>query len=127
MSDVDNSYRIMEMYIASAKSYVQLSSGALVLTVVFQRQVLGLGEGIGIPRTGWLTATWVCFLAAMLFSAIYQYFAVRYLESKLNTEINHQFDWPPWFIRNPWLWYGLMFLSFYVGAVVFCIALTRVI
>lgn len=117
--DLDRVFRIMELFIANAKTYTQLSSGGLILTVTFAREVLGMADTEPIPWDWSLVATWVFLLVAALSGVTYQYLAVRFLELKTRVPIHHRFDWPHALRRNPWIAYALMMLSFYLGAAFF--------
>jgi hypothetical protein len=122
---LDNVFRVMELFIANAKTYSQLSSGALLLTVAFAREVLAVKKDLPIPLDWTLVATWIFFLVATLAGATYQYLAVRFLEAKAKVPIHHQHDWP-WSIRNnPWIIYSVMMFAFYLGALFFTITAIR--
>lgn len=123
MQDQDEKrFRVMELFIANAKTYIQLGSGALLLSVAFAREILGTPEERPIPIDPPLVAAWGCFLVAIIAGAFYQYLAVRFLESSSRLEVHHAIDWPRWLIDNPWLAYGVMMAAFYGGACFFTAA-----
>jgi len=112
-------FRIMELYIAQAKTYSQLSGGALILTVAFSKEVLGVAEDQAIEASGSLIATWLFFLGAVVAGVTYQYLAVRFLELKAEVPVHHRVDWPLSLRSNPWILYAIMMLAFYLGAAFF--------
>jgi hypothetical protein len=52
----------MSLFIDNTKTFVNLSTGALVLTVAFVRDILGVPREKALPRDRWLIASWVFFL-----------------------------------------------------------------
>jgi hypothetical protein len=70
----------MAAYSDTAKTYTQLSLGALVLSVTFFDKVLGQHDRIPVDLV--LLLAWVCWLVAVLAGAFYQYLAVRFLEAR---------------------------------------------
>ena len=72
--------KIMAAYSDTAKTYTQLSLGALVLSITFFEKVLG--QSGRIPVDLFLLLAWVCWLASVLAGAFYQYLAVRFLEAR---------------------------------------------
>jgi hypothetical protein len=123
--ELDAAFRVMELFIANAKTYIQLSSAALLLTVAYAHEVLGVPAGQRIPANWGLVATWLSFLMATLAGATYQYLAVRFLEAKAKVPIHHRLDWPLALKRNPWIVYALMMLAFYLGAAFFTVTAIR--
>jgi hypothetical protein len=113
--------KIMAAYSDTAKTYTQLSLGALVLSVTFFEKVLG--HSGRIPVDVFLLLAWVCWLVGVLAGAFYQYLAVRFLEARGE-------DWgllrrgghPQAFenlARHPWKVYAVLIVGFYLGAVFF--------
>lgn len=123
--ELENVFRIMGLYIDNAKTYAQLSGGALLLTVAFAREVLGVQEGEPMPLDWSLVATWISFLVSTIAAATYQYFAVRFLEGRSGAPVHHKLDWPRFLRDNPYLVYALMMFSFYLGAVFFTVSAVR--
>jgi hypothetical protein len=116
---------IVSLYIDNAKTYIQLSTGALVLSVAFIR---GLSGSNNLPMEPLFFVTWVCWLIAILAGVTYQYSAVKYLEI---LESHHDFlyfkrDWriyvPESLPHSPYRIYGLMMGSFYLGTILFTVA-----
>jgi hypothetical protein len=119
---LEDTFKIMELFIANAKTYVQLSTGALFLTVAYSREVMGIAEKHPIPLNWSLVASWASFLVATLAGATYQYLAVRFLEDKAKVAIHHhRFDWSLAIRRNPWIAYAFMMAAFYLGAAFFTV------
>jgi hypothetical protein len=83
---------VMGHFIENAKSYVQLSAGALVLTVTFLHEVVGIPKDQRVGVDWFLIASWVCFLVAALSGAFYQYLAVKFLEWKSGVG-RHFYEW----------------------------------
>lgn len=113
--------KIMSAYSDTAKTYTQLSLGALVLSVTFFEKVLG--HSGRIPVDLFLLLAWLCWLVTVLAGAFYQYLAVRFVEARSE-------DWgllmrgghPQAFeslARHPWKVYTVLIIGFYLGAVFF--------
>jgi hypothetical protein len=106
--------QIVGMYIESAKSYSQLSTGALALLALFgPTQLPNLSRG--------LLAAGMCFLTAALAGGAYQALAVKRLErqSKLpvardNAVIESASD-------NSYVFYRILVFAFHIGAVTLAI------
>ena len=49
-------YKLAGLFIENAKTYVQLSTGALVLSVTFVHDVLGIAKGEKVPTDLWLVS-----------------------------------------------------------------------
>ena len=120
-ADLEEERKIMAAYSDTAKTYTQLSLGALVLSVTFFERVLG--QSGRIPVDVFLLFAWICWLVAVLSGAFYQYLAVRFLEARGE-------DWgllvrgghPQAFdslARHPWKIYTVLIVGFYLGAVFF--------
>ena len=110
----------MTLFIENAKTYVQLSGAALLLSVTFLREIVGIPKDQSLPMDEWLIASWICFLVAVIFGATYQYFAVKFLEWKSGVERTHG-NLSEWLIQHPWPFYGVMLGAFYLRAVLFTI------
>src|SRR5438046_732932 len=119
-----NQVRIVKLFIDNAKTYIQLSGGAIFLSVTFLHQVVGIQQGKPKPLDPWLVSSWGGFLLTILLGVLYQYVAVKFAETT--------FELPSLrpvvvrtVIRQPSLVYGLMMLSFYVGAILFTVGAVR--
>jgi hypothetical protein len=106
---------IMTLYVDSAKTYVQLSTGVLALSITFIEKVLGGPLPIRNPR--WLLlGSWIAFLIAIGGGALYQYVAVKYLDAKSDAP-GAPGMLPHRLVDEPGIVYGVMVVAFYVGAV----------
>jgi len=116
-------HKTVSLFIDNAKTYIQLSTGALVLSVTFIQGLLGSKDVI--PVDALMMIPWICWLLAILSGVTYQYSAAKYLE-KLEEEygnlIYHRVK-ENWLLRslvkNPYRVYGFMMVSFYFGTLFF--------
>lgn len=121
---------IMSLYIGTAKTFLSLSTGALALTMVLREKITCPEKGCDVD---WMMQTaWFLYLGAILFSALYQYFAVKFLElyssegraQKKDREKNREkkaWDNPVrcafgWIVANPGYAYGIMVVLFLSGS-----------
>lgn len=109
---------VIAMYVDTAKTYMNLSSGALGLTIVFREKIVGAVPGSRVGTL--LVASWVSFLVTIVSSAIYQYFAVKFLDSVSCAPARIQFA--AFLVSNPGKIYGVMLLAFFVSAVLLVVA-----
>ncbi len=112
---------VMKMYSDNARTYIQLSSAALALTVTFVREILRVPSTNGIANR-WLIGMWTCFLLSILTGAFYQYLAVKYLESCIEWEHDKSWDW----LSAGWI-YAVMLGTFYAGAILFTMYAIRML
>ncbi len=102
---------LIPMYIDSAKTYLELSVGALALTIVFREKVMGDVDQIKVNLT--IAISWFLFLIAIGASAYYQWVAVKLVEY-------HVLGVKQFPLTISWLWpryaYGLMVCGFFLGA-----------
>jgi hypothetical protein len=110
----DRQHKIMQMFSDNAKTYVQLSSAALAVTLTFTREVLHLSADMAASKP--LIVMWCCFVLAILAGAFYQFLAVKYLERTLTWEYDKTWEW-----LNPGSIYAVMLLSFYSGTILFTV------
>ena len=115
--------KIMELFIDNAKTYVQLSAGALVLSITFLHEIAGVAKDTKVPTDFWLVVSWISFLLAVLFGAFYQYLAVKFLEKKFAGA--YTFPLFRSLEDSPGLCYGAMLSSFYIGC--FCFAISAIL
>jgi len=122
----DKEHTIMTLFIDNAKTYTQMSSAALALTITFVRDVLGLKADQPVPRDGLLIAAWILLLIAAGAGGYYQYLGVKFLEWKsgLGALRSHP-AWPELLIHHPWPVYLLMLASFYAGMGLFAASAVR--
>jgi hypothetical protein len=114
----DREHKVMSLFIDNAKTYTQLSIGALVLSITFVREVLALPKDTPVQLDWQLVTCWTCFLSAVICGSFYQYLAAKFIEKKAGVPRTHRIMWD-WIVDHPWLAYGLMLISFYGGAVFF--------
>jgi hypothetical protein len=127
----------------TAKSYIQISSLALALPLVFIQAILGKDaadkglRSVGVPCT--LYAGWSCFLLAIGFGLIYQWSSIRRVWDELHAgQLTTQNATAPGFRKTWWVvqlnklnlstFYGSMMLFFFAGLfffVVFAASLLR--
>ena len=111
---------IMKMYVDRGKAYVQVATGALVLPIVFLKNLLGLREGdpLGwIPGPIWIS--WLLLLASIGAGLGYQVRAVGYLEEAMEGDDNQ--DGAKIFPREPGFLFDVMAVTFYLGMMFFVI------
>jgi hypothetical protein len=113
--------KVMQMFIDNAKTYLQLSTGALILSITFMREVVGVPQNTALHPGRALIAAWICFLVAVITGALYQYHAVKYVELHSGLPRSHR-SWSDRFNRHPYLLYGAMLISFFSGAALFTAA-----
>ncbi len=115
---------IMPLYIDSAQMYLQLSIGALALTIIFKEKILGEEDGIKVEWS--LIVSWFLFLLTIGASALYQYLAVKFLDSV--SEAPGRIQYFESLVRSPGKIYGIMLVSFFSAAVLFVLnALKQII
>jgi hypothetical protein len=61
-------HKITNMLSDNAKSYIQLSAAALVLTLTFANEIFHAGRNVGDI---WMILMWSCFLLAVVSGAFY--------------------------------------------------------
>ena len=105
---------VQALFIDNAKMYASLSTGAVVLSIAFVRDVLGVPKDRPIPRNGWLISSWICFGLTILASTLYQYLLAKHLQDNTFLESIVSVTFP----------FGIMMASFYLGA--FCFAVMAV-
>jgi hypothetical protein len=118
---------VMSMYIDSAKGYVQVATGALLLPIVFLHNVMGLKQEDALTWIpGPMLLSWVLLLLSIGAGLLYQVRAVRYLEiemeggdqhgpDSLGERVKQSFD------TNPGDIFDVMVLAFYLGTTFFVI------
>lgn len=116
---LDAHHKVFKHYIDSAKSYIQLSTGALALSVFFTEKIIV--ASLAKLFEYYLFWAWSFWLAAILAGAGYHYFAVKRLEN-IGYELG-LFRKPlvRGCVKDPGWIYGLMLVFFY-GAALFFIA-----
>lgn len=120
-ADFEMEQKIMPLFIDNAKTYTQIASAALALTITFVRDVLGVKSDDPIRPDCWLVTAWILFLIAIGSGVYYQYLGVKFLEWKSGIERSHR-SWPLYLIKHPWPVYAVMLLGFYFGMVLFAVS-----
>lgn len=113
--------KTLAAYSESAKTYGQLSLGALVLSVTFIEKVAG--SSVTKEASFWLYAAWCFWLVSALAGAAYQYLAVRFVEARgaqwgLLSRSGH-YQVVSHLANHPWPVYGCMLLAFGLGSACF--------
>jgi hypothetical protein len=103
---------IMPLYLDTAKTFMNLSSAALLLTIVFREKIVGSQPGTRVDRL--MILSWLCFLLTIGASAFYQYLAVKFLDSlSCAPGSNQHFEY---LVKDPGNVYGVMLVLFFVAA-----------
>jgi|SRR6516164_6668445 hypothetical protein len=108
----------MKSYSDTAKTFTQLAVAALVLPIVFARQILAVDNNKPLTADPVLLLTWLFFLLAIGFGLLYQYLAVKHLEAHFWQE---NWDESTWIVQNPGYVYGSMMIAFYLAAILFVV------
>lgn len=121
LAKLEEERKIMAAYTDTAKTYTQLSLGALVLSVTFIEKVLGESGRISLHYL--LVLAWIFWLSAALSGAFYQYLAVKFLEdlgvkNGLLERSGHSYAFAG-LSRHPYKVYGFFLICFYTGTVFF--------
>ena len=103
---------IIPLYVTSAQVFLQLSIGALVLSITFREKVLGEKGPISVGIL--LVLSWLCYLLAIGASAFYQYLAIKFLDSVSDHPANIDYFEP--LVRAPSKVYGIMLVYFFLGS-----------
>ena len=115
---LDFYFKVTNMYIDNAKSYIQISLGALVLPVFFLKEITG--QDHNPAQINWLLITsWLCFLFAIGAGLLYQYMAVKFMHYIAGENVWYRV--PKWMVQSPGYIYGPMVVSFYLGALAFVV------
>ncbi|HET7234369.1 MAG TPA: hypothetical protein VFJ16_30425 [Longimicrobium sp.] len=118
----EHELNIINAYIDTAKTFIQLSSAALILPLIIQTKLLGLREGaplfIGIERWA-VFGSWIFFLIAIAAGATYQHYAVKFVEYNWRPDDTHvsSVQRPIILKHGPGIVYGVMVSAFYLGAI----------
>jgi hypothetical protein len=119
---LEQEHKILDAYADTAKTYTQLSLGALALSITFYEKVLGQTSG-GIRVTVFLLAAWLFWLATVIAASFYQYLAVKFCERRAEEYGLLQPRVPRLMFKNliehPWKVYAVMLICFYLGSICF--------
>ena len=125
-TQLEGEYRSVGLFVQNAKTYIQLATGGLVLSVTFSRGISGQ-SGLPVKELS-LWISWLSWLMTILTGATYQYCAAKYLEALEVKNGSLLFERPkPFTILRPWVdspyrLYGIMMLFFYGGTIWFAAA-----
>ena len=124
---LDGEYRTVSLFIETAKTFTQLATGALLLSVTFSQGLTGQTH-IAVKQLLYLYVPWASWLLAILVGSIYLYCAVKYLqilEIKHGTLYNKRLK-PIFGFRRltekPWWLYAALIFFFYFGTISFAVA-----
>jgi len=108
----------MKSYSDTAKSFTQLAVAALVLPIVFARQIFAVKTDERVPVDWFLLLIWSPFLLATGLGLLYQYLAVKFLSANFWKE-----DWDKsfWLVRDPGYVFGAIMIAFFFGAILFVV------
>ncbi len=109
---------IIPLYVTSAQIFLQLSIGALALSITFREKVLGEKGPISVEIL--LVSSWLCYLLAIGASAFYQYLAIKFLDSVSDHSANIDYFEP--LVRAPSKVYGIMLVFFFLGSVLLVVS-----
>ena len=118
--------RSVGLFIDNAKTYIQLATGALLLSVTFSKSITGQ-ELLAVNEL-YLWVSWLCWLVAIIIGATYQYCAVKYLETLEEMHGSLFFRRVKPFVvlrywsRNPYQLYAALMLFFYIGTIWFAVS-----
>lgn len=123
LAKLEEERKIMAAYTDTAKTYTQLSLGALVLSVTFIEKVLGDSGRISLHYL--LVLAWIFWLSAALTGAFYQYLAVKFLENLgvkngILKRSGHSYAFAG-LSRHPYQVYGFFLVCFYIGTIFFAL------
>jgi hypothetical protein len=117
---------VMKAYADSAKSFTQLSTAALALPVVFQKQLFdsasvssGASSVLQGPAMLLVVGSWLLFLTAVGAGTFYQYVSTKCLELHLFPDRTYVHPLMRRFAEAPGRTYGVMLTAFFLGATLF--------
>ena len=125
LAQLEGEYRSVGLFVDNAKTYIQVSSGALLVSVTFSQGLTGRTDFPIKELSLWIP--WLCWLAAILAGATYQYRVAKYLEAleeqndSLYYERVEPFVLLRWCVRNPYYLYGALLGFFYAGTTWFAV------
>jgi len=118
---MEEEHKIMAGYMDTAKTFTQLSIGALVLSITFLEKILGLTGKISVSYL--LLFAWLFWLLAALSGAFYQYRAIKWLEGLGITSniIKRQHHVGDPIKIYPYQVYGFLLVCFFLGTIFFAL------
>ena len=111
---------IINAYVDTAKTYIQLSSAGLALPLVLHERlkpVLDRQDELATSTWVVLIVAWAAFLVAVCAGALFQFAAAKYIEHEIDNDA-----YVPWYARHvirygPGYLLNVTFLSFLIGAI----------
>jgi hypothetical protein len=123
---LEGEYRTVGLFVENAKTYIQLATGALLLSVTFSQGMTGQTRLPVKELSLWVS--WLSWLLAILAGATYQYCAAKYLEALelKNGSLFYGRAEPSIVLRhwtqNPYQLYAALMIFFYGGTIWFAVA-----
>lgn len=113
---------IIKAYIDGAKSFINLCSAGLILPLVLTTDVMGLfndTQELSLFVLVFISISWLSFLVSIGSGVLYQYTAVKFIEYLNSPETTFVPKLLKYLvqIRGPGVAFGVMVISFYVGAI----------
>ena len=117
--DREYSFRIRKWYADSAKTFTQTAVAALVLPIVFAKQVLGQPESGPARLDALMLGSWCFFLMSIAAGLLFQWLAPKAYELEQEPERKERFMQLK---TNPGYAYGVMMFCLFVGALLFTLS-----
>jgi hypothetical protein len=124
----------MKMYVDSGKAYVQVATGALILPIVFLRNLLGVDDKAPLGKIPWpMWVSWAFLLFSIAGGLMYQSRAVGYLENAMEGDLEDDARKRPKAKKSvlerfrrtvrtePGIVFDFMAVSFYLGMLSFVV------
>lgn len=112
--DHEYTYKLLKWYADSAKTFTQTATAALVLPILFFKQVLG-GALAGEKGLSLIFASWGCFLVTIGCGLAFHWLAPKFYQIEVEALKANRLQ------NNPGYVFGLMLLAFFAGALLFTI------
>jgi len=103
----------MSLYIDSAQIYLELSIGALALSIIFKEKIIGESGPVKVSII--LALSWLLYLLTIGASAFYQYLAVKFLDSI--SPYPGPIQYFEALVRSPGKVYGAMLVFFFTASI----------
>ena len=122
---VSRAHRSIGLYIDSSKTYMQLATGSLALSVTFSK---GMSGSELLTNLYYLWGPWLCWFVALLAGSWYQFSAAKWLEGIESRYLPMAFRpkviWRnrDTYVMHPHHAYNALLISFYAGVIWFAVA-----
>ena len=103
---------VITLFIDTSKTFLKLSTGALALTITLREKIIGDKPGTQVSKL--MLWSWAFYLFAIGSSALYQYCAVKYVDSF--SRVPGATVIPERLKGNPGYIYGAMLVFFLLGS-----------